>query len=236
METLRAVVAEITDEANARNVIAEATRELTGRVVVWPTQATTPRRFVLRRHRDVSGISGEGQVADGVLWPDGTASIRWRGEHPSIVFWDRGRTSVEFIHGHQGATEIELLDTEDGCPDTVRTPPDTTPTCTDTSSAGLRRKPSDTDLTDPDTLRREYADAIRAHSWASAPTRVDAITDSVMAVHDRALDALRTKLARQNLRVAELEAANHLLQQANRVRPYTDERRPPLPRRQRHAQ
>jgi hypothetical protein len=63
----------------------------------------------------VSGISGLGDVADGVLWPDGTASVRWRGEHPSIVFWDRGRVSVEFIHGHQGATEIVFVD-HDGEP------------------------------------------------------------------------------------------------------------------------
>jgi hypothetical protein len=63
-------------------------------------------RFHLLRHRDVTGVSGEGIVADGILWPDGTASVRWRGEHPSIVFWDRGQVSVKRIHGHEGATEI----------------------------------------------------------------------------------------------------------------------------------
>jgi hypothetical protein len=72
--------------------------------------APAPRRFILRRTVDVSGVSGTGDVADGVLWPDGTASVRWRGEHPSVVFWDRGRLSVEHIHGHQGATEIVWLD------------------------------------------------------------------------------------------------------------------------------
>lgn len=80
--------------------------------VVHADEQLTPRRFVLRRRVDVSGISGTGAVADGVLWPDGTASIRWRGEHPSVVFWDRGRVSVERIHGHDGATEIEFLDPE----------------------------------------------------------------------------------------------------------------------------
>jgi hypothetical protein len=72
-----------------------------------------PRRFRLHRDHDVTGISGTGIVADGVLWPDGTASVRWRGEHPSIVFWDRGSVSVEHIHGHGGATRIVWLDVPD---------------------------------------------------------------------------------------------------------------------------
>lgn len=75
-----------------------------------PHGARHARRFVLRRHHDVTGVSGTGDVADGVLWPDGTASVRWRGEHPSVVHWDRGRLSVETIHGHGGATEIVWLD------------------------------------------------------------------------------------------------------------------------------
>jgi hypothetical protein len=98
----------------AQRLIDELTLELGGRIVVHKHQDLKPRRFVLRRYEDVTGVSGEGRVADGVLWPDRTASIRWREEHPSIVFWDRGRVSVEFIHGHGGATEIEWLDDADG--------------------------------------------------------------------------------------------------------------------------
>lgn len=79
--------------------------------IVRATEPTAPpRRFVLRRTVDVSGVSGTGDVADGVLWPDGTASVRWRGEHPSVVFWDRGQVSVDHIHGHGGATKIVWLD------------------------------------------------------------------------------------------------------------------------------
>ncbi len=64
------------------------------------------RTFELHRHQDVTGISGTGHVADGILWPDGTASVRWRGERPSVVFWDGGLASVVAIHGHGSATEI----------------------------------------------------------------------------------------------------------------------------------
>lgn len=116
VEALLAFARRVVDAEAAQALIDEATRELTGRAVVRPEQQLVPLRFVLRRRHDVSGISGLGDVADGVLWPDGTANVRWRGEHPSAVFWDRGRVSVEFIHGHQGATEIELVDQDDEQP------------------------------------------------------------------------------------------------------------------------
>ncbi|MFI7125949.1 hypothetical protein ACIBQ1_09665 [Nonomuraea sp. NPDC050153] len=70
-----------------------------------PTAAST--LFALVRDVDVSGVSGTGVVADGVIWPDGSVSVRWRGEHPSIVFW-RSVESVKVIHGHNGATRIVL--------------------------------------------------------------------------------------------------------------------------------
>jgi hypothetical protein len=63
------------------------------------------RTFTLHRDNDVTGVSGTGHVADGVRWPDGSASIRWRGENPSVVFWD-SHESVEKIHGHNGSTRI----------------------------------------------------------------------------------------------------------------------------------
>lgn len=69
-----------------------------------------PRRFQLHRDTDVTGVSGSGLVADGVLWPDGTVSIRWRGERPSIVHWQNGMDDVDAIHGHGGHTRIVWLD------------------------------------------------------------------------------------------------------------------------------
>jgi hypothetical protein len=113
VDNLRMILHDVfADRPGAQQLLDDVTRELTGRTVVHRDQDVQPRRFVLRRTVDVSGVSGTGMVADGVLWPDGTASIRWREEHPSIVFWDRGRVSVEFIHGHGGATTIEWLDDE----------------------------------------------------------------------------------------------------------------------------
>ncbi|MFJ8855266.1 hypothetical protein [Streptomyces sp. NPDC102437] len=114
LDMLRALALRSADGPTVQRLLDDVTAELTGRTVVHRDQDRRPLRFVLRRHADVTGISGEGSVADGVLWPDGTASVRWRGEHPSSVFWDRGRTSVELIHGHGGATKVVFLDTADG--------------------------------------------------------------------------------------------------------------------------
>ncbi|MFJ1581545.1 hypothetical protein [Streptomyces sp. NPDC088182] len=68
-----------------------------------------PRLFTLERDRDVTGTSGTGTVADGVVWPDGTVSIRWRGVHPSVVFWESLEHAVA-VHGHGGATRIVLTE------------------------------------------------------------------------------------------------------------------------------
>jgi hypothetical protein len=122
VEALRTFAARHIDPAAVQALVDQATHELTGRTVTRPEQQLAPRRFVLRRRHDISGISGTGDVADGVLWPDGTANVRWRGEHPSAVFWDRGRVSVEMIHGHQGATEIVWLDQDGEQPANVPAP------------------------------------------------------------------------------------------------------------------
>ena len=68
-----------------------------------------PRRFYLDRHKDISGISGTGTVADGVLWPDGAVTVRWRGNKPSTVNWNNMQ-DVEDIHGHAGSTDIVWVD------------------------------------------------------------------------------------------------------------------------------
>lgn len=68
-----------------------------------------PSRFQLHRDIDVSGVTGTGTVADGVTWPDGTVSIRWRGPRPSTVSWGN-LDDPEAIHGHGGATRFVWLD------------------------------------------------------------------------------------------------------------------------------
>ncbi len=66
-----------------------------------------------------TAVTAAGIVADGVRWPDGTCSVRWRSEHPSIVFWDRGAESVDHVHGSVPGTRVVWLDARTG-PTTVR--------------------------------------------------------------------------------------------------------------------
>lgn len=70
-----------------------------------------PRRFYLQRDTDETGVSGTGRVADGVLWPDGTATVRWRERPASTGVW-ASLSEVEQVHGHHGMTRVVWIDTE----------------------------------------------------------------------------------------------------------------------------
>ena len=86
------------------------------RIRAWLEQLTpTAAQFILRRHHDVTGISGTGIVADGVLFPaagKSVAVVRWRGDRGSTVVWDH-IGHVKEIHGHDGNTVIELVPVDD---------------------------------------------------------------------------------------------------------------------------
>ena len=44
-----------------------------------------PRRFILYRRHDATGVSGTGIVATGVVWPDGHAALRWKANVPAYT-------------------------------------------------------------------------------------------------------------------------------------------------------
>ena len=68
------------------------------------------RRFRLNRLNDVSGVSGTGIVAEGVVFSDGRAAVRWIvGEHKCTSVWD-SLYDIEQVHGHGGDTVIEWID------------------------------------------------------------------------------------------------------------------------------
>lgn len=72
-------------------------------------EVTASRRFHLYRKTDVSGISGPGVVADGVMFPDGACAIHWRSSLYSIEIFGSIR-DLEQIHGHSGRTKIVFDD------------------------------------------------------------------------------------------------------------------------------
>ncbi|MEE6264853.1 hypothetical protein V2E29_04230 [Streptomyces diastatochromogenes] len=65
-----------------------------------------PLRFHLERDVDATGASGTGHVADGVLWPDGTATTHWRGEDNTDNFWLTGLAGIRRRACHDGQTRI----------------------------------------------------------------------------------------------------------------------------------
>lgn len=69
------------------------------------------RRFDLIRHHDVSGVSGEGKVAEGVQFSDRTLALRWLGDHPATAVWP-SLESVLAVHGHNGLTEVRWVDAD----------------------------------------------------------------------------------------------------------------------------
>jgi len=65
-----------------------------------------PKLFVLRRHEDLSGLSGTGDVAWGVEFPDGTAVLRWNTEPHASTNIYQNVDELIYIHGHEGRTVI----------------------------------------------------------------------------------------------------------------------------------
>ena len=63
------------------------------------------RTFHLFRHEDVSGVSGVGIVAEGLIFSTGKVVIQWTTDHHSIVIYDSLEDAIA-IHGHGGKTEF----------------------------------------------------------------------------------------------------------------------------------
>lgn len=63
------------------------------------------RLFVLRRIEDDSGISGTGDVAEGIEFSNGKCVICWVTQYRSIAVYDSIRELVA-IHGHNGKTIV----------------------------------------------------------------------------------------------------------------------------------
>ena len=71
-----------------------------------------PRTFDLVRFHDVSGVSGEGIVAQGVQFPDGQVALQWPKPGRAVAVWDSVDALLS-IHGHNGLTVVRFHDGED---------------------------------------------------------------------------------------------------------------------------
>lgn len=64
--------------------------------------------FQLHRHRDVSGVSGVGIVAEGIVFTTGLVAMSWLSDKHCVAMYEDIET-VERIHGHDGATVVVFL-------------------------------------------------------------------------------------------------------------------------------
>lgn len=69
------------------------------------------QRFLLVRHEDLSGNSGTGIVAEGVVFSDRRVVMRWLVAPCSTAFYDC-IADVERLHGHQGRTVVRVVDSD----------------------------------------------------------------------------------------------------------------------------
>ena len=61
--------------------------------------------FWMVRNEDVSGTSGTGLVAEGVLFSNGWCAMTWLTKYKSVSYY-QSIAELEAIHGHNGKTEV----------------------------------------------------------------------------------------------------------------------------------
>lgn len=71
---------------------------------------TEPRFYWVERAEDVSGVSGEGRVAQVAEFSDGHAVIHWFGRFPWSTPVPHGVKALDEIHGHNGKTRLVPVD------------------------------------------------------------------------------------------------------------------------------
>jgi hypothetical protein len=64
--------------------------------------------FVLERKKDVSGISGTGIVAEGIIFSDGSVAYRWFSDTPTTTL-AANIDIVRKLHGHDGNTKVKYM-------------------------------------------------------------------------------------------------------------------------------
>ena len=65
--------------------------------------------FYLDRKEDVSGTSGTGIVAEGIVFSNGKCALSWTTQYQSIAVYDSIDDLIA-IHGHDGKTTVVFSD------------------------------------------------------------------------------------------------------------------------------
>ncbi len=66
------------------------------------------RQFILVRHKDLTGTSGTGIVAEEVVFEDGQAVLKWLRKPYSLGVYPSLKNLLD-VHGHEGNTQVRFL-------------------------------------------------------------------------------------------------------------------------------
>ena len=73
------------------------------------------RQFILVRMHDLSGTSGTGVVAEGAVFADGQAILKWLRKPYALGVYPSLKNLLE-VHGHEGNTQIRFLRNKQSTP------------------------------------------------------------------------------------------------------------------------
>lgn len=65
------------------------------------------KKFYLLRHEDEHENSGNGVVAEGIIFNSGMCAMTWLTPYSTITIFDKV-TTVKKLHGHGGKTEVVI--------------------------------------------------------------------------------------------------------------------------------
>ncbi len=71
------------------------------------------KRFELHRTEDVTGVSGVGVVAEGIMFSDHSVALRWKTKYRSTAIYHTFDDMYR-IHTHHGSTKVVWLDSLEG--------------------------------------------------------------------------------------------------------------------------
>jgi hypothetical protein len=86
------------------------------------------KRFILNRLQDVTGTSGTGIVAEGMVFSGGKVALTWFSHYGAVNVYDSIEV-VKVLHGHSEMTLVEFIDsdTQDSASSTSRSVPEIIP-------------------------------------------------------------------------------------------------------------
>lgn len=79
------------------------------RMLIQFQDAVRMRRFMLYRRNDPGGVSGTGNVAEGIVFSGGEVVLHWL-RAPGGINLYRSLGDLLDVHGHQGQTRVSFLD------------------------------------------------------------------------------------------------------------------------------